>query len=349
MKFAVENDDSIAGGDWKRPGVFLVDEGVYRVVLPLPMDGLQAVNVYLLPHGGRVTIVDSGWAIPQARELLVGALGALDFSLADVDRFLITHAHRDHYEQSLAVRQELGTRVLLGIGEKRNLDYAVSDDYVPMGPQLEQLRSLGGHTIADEIAAALPTRPEFVDVPMLPDEWLEPGHISVGADRVLNAVPTPGHTQGHMVFRDEAARLLFAGDHILPSITPSIGFELIPATNPLGDFMGALTLVRNMPDARLLPAHGPITASAHQRIDELLAHHVRRLDECAEGLRSGCTTAFDVAHHLRWTRHERSFPELDVFNQMLATFETGAHLDLLVAQARARLEIHDAIRHYVGL
>ena len=36
-----------------------------------------------------------------------------------------------------------------------------------------------------------------------------------------------------MVFRDAAAGLLFAGDHVLPRITPSIGFEAAPAPSPL--------------------------------------------------------------------------------------------------------------------
>ena len=44
--------------------------------------------------------------------------------------------------------------------------------------------------------------------------------------RVLEAVATPGHTKGHLVFHDLDAGLLFSGDHVLPTISPSIGFEL---------------------------------------------------------------------------------------------------------------------------
>ena len=55
--------------------------------------------------------------------------------------------------------------------------------------------------------------------------------------RSLVVRETPGHTRGHVVFVDETtadAGMLFAGDHVLPHITPSIGFE--PAARP-----GALT------------------------------------------------------------------------------------------------------------
>jgi glyoxylase-like metal-dependent hydrolase (beta-lactamase superfamily II) len=54
---------------------------------------------------------------------------------------------------------------------------------------------------------------------------------------------------------------MFAGDHVLPHITPSIGFEQQPAELPLGAYLDSLKLVRGLPDRRLLPAHGPVTPS----------------------------------------------------------------------------------------
>ena len=105
------------------------------------------------------------------------------------------------------------------------------------------------------------------DQPLEGDLTLEVG------DRTWDAVHTPGHTQGHYVFADRTAGLLFAGDHVLPTITPSIGFEPVPATLPLGDFLASLAKVRALPDLALLPAHGPVTTSTHARVDELTAHH----------------------------------------------------------------------------
>ena len=48
----------------------------------------------------------------------------------------------------------------------------------------------------------------------------------------------------------------------------------------------------------------------------------------------GAHTAYAAAQALPWTRRGRRFAELDPFNQMLAIFETGVHLDLLAAQGR---------------
>jgi glyoxylase-like metal-dependent hydrolase (beta-lactamase superfamily II) len=49
---------------------------------------------------------------------------------------------------------------------------------------------------------------------------------------------------------------MFAGDHVLPRITPSIGFEQNAAGLPLRDYLDSLKLVRDLPDRRLLPAQG---------------------------------------------------------------------------------------------
>jgi hypothetical protein len=107
-----------------------------------------------------------------------------------------------------------------------------------------------------------------------------------------------------------------------------------------------LTIVRERPDAMLLPAHGPVTSSVHDRVDELVEHHRLRLDAMQAALEWGCDTAAMVAAKVTWTKRERKLEDLDVFNQFLAVCETGAHLELLVAQGRAGKEIRDGVRCY---
>jgi glyoxylase-like metal-dependent hydrolase (beta-lactamase superfamily II) len=165
-----------------------------------------------------------------------------------------------------------------------------------------------------------------------PDTWLEGDHaIAVGA-RTLDAVHTPGHTPGHYVFADRADGLLFAGDHVLPTITPSIGFSVPPAPDPLGDFMASLTKVRALPDLRILPAHGPVAPSSHARVDELTVFHERRLEQSLAALAEGPLNSVQVARYLGWTRHEHAYDDLDEFSRGMAAMETKAHLELLVAR-----------------
>src|SRR6185437_14392161 len=129
------------------------------------------------------------------------------------------------------------------------------------------------------------------------------------------------------VFHDARAGLLFAGDHVLPHITPSIGFEPLPADRPLADYLNSLAAVEALADAVLLPAHGPVAPSAHARAGELIEHHRKRLDAMLAVVAPGVSTAFEVAGQVGWTSREAALADLDVFNQMLAVNETIAHLD----------------------
>jgi glyoxylase-like metal-dependent hydrolase (beta-lactamase superfamily II) len=337
-------DDTTDGADWTDPGAFTVGPGIHRIPLPLPTDGLRSVNVYAVEDEAGLVLVDSGWALEESRTALEQALRQLGYQLGDVRQFLVTHVHRDHYTQALAVRREFGTRVLLGRGEEPGLDILLSGE-PPMEAQRAELTASGARPVLERIGRMLDdSRGGSGYEP--PDGWFDGRSRVELTNRVLDVVPTPGHTQGHVVLADLEAGVLFAGDHVLPHITPSIGFEPAPGPLPLRDYLQSLAIVRALPDLRLLPAHGPVTASSHERIDALLAHHEARLAEAADAVRSGCATGYDVSCALRWTRKLRRLDELDSFNQMLAVIETRAHLQLLVATGRLTASTIDGVDHY---
>ncbi|WP_158887529.1 MBL fold metallo-hydrolase [Amycolatopsis anabasis] len=333
---------------WTEPGIYAVAPGVYRIPLPLPNDGLRAVNVYAITDGTELVLIDSGWALDESRELLQAALKAIDADLGDVRQFLITHVHRDHYTQAVALRREFGGRIALGRHEQASLRLSIDPATVELNAQVVGLRQYGAEEVVDALAKMFGGEERLADRNIWenPDEWLTPGPRTVLPGRDLEVVHTPGHTAGHVVFDDGAAGLLFTGDHVLPHITPSIGFQPARVELPLRDFLGSLRLVRARPDRRMLPAHGPVTDSVHARVDELLAHHDGRLAAMGETVANGASTAYEAALRLGWTRRQRKLGELDAFNQMLAVLETGAHLDLLVSQGKlARTEVDGVLRY----
>jgi glyoxylase-like metal-dependent hydrolase (beta-lactamase superfamily II) len=334
--------------EWEEPGCFEVAPGVYRIPLPLPNDGLRAVNVYAVADEDGLVLIDSGWALQGARDRLAEALASLGAGVGDVRRFLITHVHRDHYEQSVALRSEFGIPVALGEQEKPSMDDMLSPGYAPLHSQLARLRRHGAAELAGELEryvaehrAAEPSE-DLSWTP--PDEWLADRSGVQAGNHALRVLATPGHTRGHVVFRSEA--LLFAGDHVLPHITPSLGFQPAPEEYPLASFLDSLRLVRSMPDTRLLPAHGPVTESTHARIDELLEHHRTRLEDTVEAIAKGADTAAAAAGLLTWTRRAKALPDLDPFNRMLAVLETATHLDLLVLQGRLQAEESGGVLAY---
>jgi glyoxylase-like metal-dependent hydrolase (beta-lactamase superfamily II) len=345
----VSTETGTSTADWAEPGAHPVAPGVYRVPLPLPTDGLRAVNVYVLQAGDSLVLIDGGWALAESRAALSAALAGLGCGLGDIRHFLVTHVHRDHYTQAVELRREFGSKVSLGAGEQAAIQVLLAGGSRPLEPQVRQLRASGAEAVLQRLRASgaiPPGRPPGWEAP---DEWLAPQQEIELDGRTLRVVPTPGHTQGHVVFTDTSSGLLFAGDHVLPHITPSIGFEPVMARLPLGDYLESLRLVRAMPDLRLLPAHGPVTASTHARVDELLRHHDGRLAECADAVAAGAATAYQVARVLRWTRRERHLDALDPFNQMLAVTETRAHLELLVAQGRLTVSWADGVACYASL
>jgi glyoxylase-like metal-dependent hydrolase (beta-lactamase superfamily II) len=314
--------------------------------LPLPMDALRAVNVYIAETEQGLVLIDGGWAIPQAQDLFTSGLRKLGYTSRDITRFLVTHMHRDHYTQAYVVGQETGADVSLGLGEKPSLDI-MHDEDLEEDPNIDRLVLAGANEVADAWRAMFEgqERPGMDDYGY-PSTWLDKDFLIDFGSRQLAAVSTPGHTQGHYVFADADAKLLFAGDHVLSTITPSIGFEPAWVEQPLRDFLDSLAKVRALPDMMLLPAHGPVAQSSHQRVDELIAHHDHRLQQCLEAIDQGASTAWEVAALVPWTKRNRKRDELGPFDQVMAAFETLAHLNLLVLQGRLESQDNGQTRLY---
>jgi glyoxylase-like metal-dependent hydrolase (beta-lactamase superfamily II) len=328
---ALAKDDRNA---WAEPEVEDLGGGLYRIPLPLPGDALTAVNVYAIAGEDGVDLIDAGMALAQARERLTEALGQLGYGLPDIRNFFITHIHQDHYTLAVQLRTTLSGQIALGEHERANLA-AIKAVHAGRGEPgfIKMLPALGAPELAGQVRDIL--QPGLAD-PRLRLEWADPDHwLADGAvielpARTLHAIHTPGHTSGHVVFHDQAAAVLFAGDHVLPHITPSIGFQPVTTRLALDQYLGSLRLMLALPDARLLPAHGPVRDSTHARVNELLAHHETRLEQTLEVASGGPVTSFAVAGQLPWTRRQRKLAELDPMNQLLATGETAAHLEVLV-------------------
>jgi len=326
---------------WTEPKVEDLGGGVHRIPLPLPLDGLKGVNVYAITDPGGVDLIDAGMAIIAARERLTESLRQLGYGLGDVRNFFVTHVHIDHYSLAMELRREF--RSLISLGE---------DERVNLTATREMINGTGGHRVfgadslrrlgAAELIGKLPMLerqgPMFTDWED-PDRWVADGADLDLRTRTLRAVHTPGHTRGHLVYHDAASEIMFAGDHVLPHITPSIGFE--PAGNrmALRDYLSSLARTLALPDARLLPAHGPVSDSTHARVNELLAHHDQRLAETYQAVLAGHATPYEVARAIKWTRRLRPFGDLDLFGQVQAVNETAAHLEVLLVRGQVTREI----------
>jgi glyoxylase-like metal-dependent hydrolase (beta-lactamase superfamily II) len=342
-------DEAVAqragSGKWSEPGSYPVAPGVHRIPLPLPEDGLRAVNVYAIDDGEDLVLVDGGWSLPESMAALESGLAAIERDPGEIRSILVTHIHRDHYTQAIALRRRYGPTVLLGEGERPTVQRIHSLRKGDEPGSIGRLRTAGAGELADLLVRGDGWRRQDLVDWEFPDTWTSGGSIELRT-RTLTAIATPGHTQGHLVFLDERAGLMFTGDHVLPHITPSIGFVLEPGPLPLADFLNSLRLLTGYPDTQLLPAHGPVGPSVHARVAELLAHHDGRLREAADAVRHGAGNAYQAAQVLTWTRRHTPYADLNPFNQMLAVLETAAHLDLLVHRGALSATVTDGVTFY---
>jgi glyoxylase-like metal-dependent hydrolase (beta-lactamase superfamily II) len=327
---------------WTKPEVEDLGGGVFRIPLPLPIEGLKAVNVYAITDPGGVDLIDAGIALGPARERLTEALREIGYELGDIRNFFVTHIHVDHYSLAVELRRTFHNVISLGEDERANMAATRELLSGSWGPNrffgVDSLRRLGASELASRLSALERHGPAVVDWED-PDHWLADGTDLDLRTRTLRAIHTPGHTRGHLVFHDAASEIMFAGDHVLPYITPSIGFEAAGNRMALRDYLTSLARTLALPDARLLPAHGPVMSSTHDRVNELLAHHDTRLAETFDAVRAGHATPYEVARAIKWTRRQRLYSDLDLFAQVQALNETAAHLEVLALRGQLTREV----------
>lgn len=148
-----------------------------------------------------------------------------------------------------------------------------------------------------------------------------------------------GHSPEHNSYVDFDARVMIAGDQILPRITSNVSLPMSePDSDPLGEWLAGLGKFRAaLPaDMLVLPAHGQPFTGVHTRLDKLMEGHHTQLDRLEAALTEREMRAVDTFGML----FARTIDD-SVYG--LATGEAMAHLRHLEATGRARREVRDGV------
>lgn len=147
---------------------------------------------------------------------------------------------------------------------------------------------------------------------------------TVGAGGVtLEAVHTPGHTGDHLCLRVRETGVVLTGDHVLGRGTTVVAW-------PDGDMAAYLDSLRRLAGlgaGALYPGHGPALDDAAGVVAGYLAHRLEREEQVLAALRAGDATPGEVV--------ARVYAEVDPVLHPAAERSVRAHLDKLVAEARA--------------
>ncbi len=315
------------------PPVEQVRPGLWSLPVPIPNNPLRYVLVYALElDGGGVALIDAGWNTDEAWSALNDGLAIAGGSIADVRSVLVTHIHPDHYGLAGRVRESSGAWIGLHPRDAVMVEprYGNTDQLLDDMSRLLCDSGVPEDKLPD-LAMASMVMKSLVTM-AAPDVFFEDGEVLELPGWPLRTIWTPGHSPGHVCFYSDERKLLLSGDHVLPRITPNISVHSQQVPNPLGDYLESLAKVRNLEAEEVLPGHEYRFSDLAPRLDEIVEHHRRRLDEI-EGVVAGHpgSTAWEITLRLHWSR---PWDQLEGFMQRQANGETLAHCVLLELEGR---------------
>ena len=301
-----------------------VAAGVYELRLPIPFeDGL--VNVFVFIEGEEADLLDCGMNSDESVELIHRALRRLGAS--HLRRLVVTHIHPDHYGAA-------GTLAGEGLADLyiHRLEVPlVHPRYVELEHLVKEVRTylLVNGVPPDEAEVLSNSQRALSQVVKTaePAVQLDGAEVIDMGEHRLRVEWTPGHSPGHICLYEASTGLLFAGDHMLPELSPNIGLHPQSTPDPLHEYLDGLRRLAGYRPKLVLPAHGRPFSDAGSRVETLTRHHHRRLDQVMEIVGREEKTGWQVALDL-WG------PRANLYEKRLALQEGLAHLQALAVDGR---------------
>lgn len=306
---------------------------VTRIPLPTPFS-VGDVNTYLI-KSEPLTLIDTGTATLAAENALQIAFAREGYFLEGLRRIVVTHAHPDHYGLAPRLREISGCDVFVGELElpkvqEGTLWWELGSVLIEAGIPYEILMEMKRYE--KQARKIHPQMPEALPL-------AEGSKVSFdGFDLEVHVFP--GHTGGHICLYEPETGSMFAGDTLLPTITPNPLMESDPDApggrrRSLIDYTASLERLEKMDLRIVYPGHGEEITDAHALIASYRDHHARRGDRIAAMLDREGKTAFQLAAEM--------YPDRDLGDKFLATSEILAHLDVLIEQGRAESHEGDGV------
>ncbi len=313
--------------------------GIYEIFLPLPMRP-TIINVYLVDCHGAWALIDTGTNSKESLTTLEEALAQVGVKIEQLGVVISTHHHVDHFGGSGELKRRAHATVYLHQLEAERVNRMVSLATPNSGREQEVRAFFEKHGCPVERFSASGIKPTWVGAELYapvtqPDRYLNDGDVITVGERKFEVVWTPGHAPGHCVIYLRKEKVMIVGDHLLPKITPHVGFPPETRGDPLGDFIDSQLKVQRYGVDVVLPAHGAIFHDHRHRANQLIEHHKYREAEMLDLTRRKPQTAFEVAQQVFGD------DKLPLFHLVAAMLETLAHLEHARLMGRARKSERD--------
>jgi glyoxylase-like metal-dependent hydrolase (beta-lactamase superfamily II) len=311
-----------------------VAPGVLWLRMPLPMSGLDHINVWALQDGDGWTLADTGMHTPVTASAWQSAFtGALQ--RRRVLRVVCTHMHPDHVGMAGWLTRQHECRLWM-----TRLEYITCRMLVADTGREAPLDGIRFYRAAGWDQDALENyRARFgafgKAVYALPDSYrrvIDGEALDVGGRR-WQAVIGRGHTPEHLCLYCPELKVLISGDQVLPRITSNVSvFPTEPDADPLSEWLESLGSIRGRvpDDVLVLPSHNEPFRGLHARLGALITEHEARLKRVRAELATP-KRAVDVFGVLFRRRIG-----LDMLG--FATGESLAHLNCLISRGEVGRE-----------
>ena len=212
-----------------------IEQHIYPISLPLPY-ALKQITAYVVKDKDRLTIIDTGLHTSKTSKVWQQIFLDNKWDWNHVEKIIVTHYHPDHYGFAGELQRWSGATVHMAKSEYDQIQSfwnrikgnpsQVASFFVKYGFPLDQLPAINRHM--EDFRLVLEPHPQEV-------HFLQDGEsVEIGGES-FQVIKTPGHSDGHLSFLHDSG-VFFAGDVILPKITPNI--PLLPKgdPNPLSTF-----------------------------------------------------------------------------------------------------------------
>jgi len=258
-----------------------VATGVMWLRMPLPLAGLNHINVWALEDSAGWALADTGMQTADTASYWQQAFaGALE--RRPVTRVICTHMHPDHIGMAGWLTRQFDCRLWTTRLEYLTCRVLVADTGREAPP--DGLRFYHAAGWDEEALAAYKARFGGFGkaVYTLPDSYrriVDGEELSIGG-RLWRAVIGRGHSPEHLCLHCPELHVLISGDQVLPRITSNVSvFPTEPEANPLEEWLESLAAIRRrVPDEVLvLPSHNEPFRGLHARLAALIDGHEQRL------------------------------------------------------------------------